>query len=210
MDKPTGDLAVVLKALEIRAVRQETEIRDLLASAEDALVEVNAIRDATEHFAGLIDGKSGTGVNLALGVRLGGPRSPVPEKLSPSLPPDESWGEVVTEAESILKEERIDPASVVVETPGALDLMDVVASLSFGALAAALPSIGGKGGYVQDAFFKIQQAAEQQKLPSLVQKLFGQKPAPFLDEGASGIYHRFVDGHDLLSAIPEGVRGLPP
>jgi hypothetical protein len=82
--------------------------------------------------------------------------------------------------------------------------------VAIGVLSAWIPSIEfGQHGSLVDQFAKIQTLADNNQLPGVIQSIFGDgKPAAFMDGGASGPLHRFADGHDLLTALPEGVKQL--
>lgn len=201
MQEKTHQLAVVLKALEIRAQRQDQDLGTIQTEATEALTEARRERQEWEDLVTLVGGPS---------PRTTTPTSILPVTESVSLQPVGSprWDQILQEAESILQEEGVDPAEIQLEVPGALDKVDVVASLAFGALSAVLPSLGSRGGLVKDAFQRIQEAADYHSLPDLIQSLFGDKPAAFMDAGAQGMYHRFIHGHDLFWAIPEGMNQL--
>ena len=193
--------AVVLKYLELCAERQSDALADL--TAQTANLRNAAVTERVE----------GEKVMALLGLAAYGhaptPGSTMPLRVPFALPTGSSWATLHAEASLALKAEGIDPAGVrLPPSEHRLDVIDVAAAVVFGALGALAPSLGSRRGLVGDAFGDIQRAADTERLPSLVQSLFGRHPAPFMDTGASGIYHRFCDGHDLLSALPVGVSAL--
>jgi len=194
------EIAVVLKALELRALDQQPALRSLEDLAQCTMSEARA----TNH------------TWRALSEYVGGPfpidseaRSQPSRRLLTREQP-QLWEATLERARTILSQDgRIDWRSVRVDVADQIDVADVFAALSIGALAAAAPSLGSRGGLIQDAFANIQSSADKHNLPDLIQSLFGaDTPAPFMDVGARGVYHRFAHGHDLLWALPQGVREL--
>lgn len=192
--------AVILKYLELRAGRQGSEIQGLKADSAALVEEVTDERARGDELMSLLglhagsrDGKSARG--------RGG---------YPTLPPSESdWTSLRSEAVIALRAEGIEPTSVrLPASEHRLDVIDIAAALAFGALGALTPSLGSRRGLVGDWLAVIQRAADTEHLPGLIQGIFGRHPAPFMDSGASGMYHRFCDGHDLLSALPRGASTL--
>jgi hypothetical protein len=129
--------------------------------------------------------------------------------IKPAIQTVPDWPAVLAEAEACVRGagEEPDALRLPPSTHG-LDAADVVAALGIGVLGAAIPSLGSRGGLIQDGFKKIQDWADANKLPAFIQAIFGRKPAAFMDEGASGVYHRFLAGHDLVTALPKAIRTL--
>lgn len=191
--------AIVLKYLELRAGRQADELAQLTSQAAALLEAASTERAEGDEVMALLglEGRSVAG-------------RPYHGAAPPALPPvPVGWAALREEAALALRAEGIEPSAV--KLPASehrLDALDIAAALTFGALGALTPSLGSRRGLVGDAFGKIQHAADTERLPGLLQSVFGRHPAPFMDAGASGIYHRFCDGHDLLSALPMGVSTL--
>lgn len=191
------ELLIVLKALEIRAQRQASQIK---SSAERAETAIDQAKSERAEWDSLLDE-----------FELQRPERVAPQRFRKreiTVPEEMEWEEIVGESKSILDQEGIDSEELKLALPNQLDRHDVVAALTIGAISAVLPSIGGRHGSMTGAFQRVQVAADKFQLPELVQKLFGNKPAQFMDAGAAGAFHRFVDGHDLLWAAPNAVKEL--
>lgn len=189
--------AVVLKYLELRASRQGDELAQLTRQGAALAGAVSHERAQGDELMALL-GLEGRGAPGSAG------------RPAPALQPaGVGWAALRDEAALALKAEGIEASGVrLPASEHRLDAADVAAALAFGALGALTPSLGSRRGLVGDAFAEVQRAADTECLPGLLQSVFGRHPAPFMDAGASGIYHRFCDGHDLISALPVGVSTL--
>jgi hypothetical protein len=189
--------AVVLKYLELRASTEQRAVDELFAKSQQVTARARMERDRGNRLLAKLGGTV---------IDAGAPTLTLPVVThGPVL----RWSELREEAAAALFAEGIQPSTVTLpRSAHELDIADVVAALSFGAIGAIIPSLGSRRGSVQDAFHGIQQAADTERLPRLLQRVFGRHPAPFMDTGASGMYHRFCDGHDLLTALPAGVAKL--
>lgn len=193
--------AVVLKYLELRAARQRDELARRTNQADAVLDAAANERIEGEKLMNLL----GTRGHRIRGEFANGIRT-LPAELPSSV---SNWAALRDEAVLALKGEGLNPSGVrLPASEHRLDAIDIAAALAFGALGALVPSLGSRRGFIGDAFSGIQRAADTERLPALLQGVFGRHPAPFMDAGASGIYHRFCDGHDLLSALPVGVSKL--
>lgn len=191
------EMAIVLRALEVRAQAQEAAIRKDEAAAEDAVRRAREEASEWADLASLVGGPAAVESGRAL-VR------PQYEQPVGSL----SWSDAFRDARATLIEAGIDPDSVKLVVPDALSVGDVAAAIGIGALGAVTPSLGGESS-VRDGLNQLQKAADKGGLPGAVQMLFGtETPAAFMDAGAAGPYHRFVHGHDLFWALPEGIKSL--
>jgi hypothetical protein len=190
-------MAIVLRALEVRAQAQEAAIRKDEAAA--GAVVRRAREEASEwaDLASLVGGPAAVESGRAL-------VPPQYEQPVGSL----SWSDAFRDARANLIDAGIDPDSVKLVFPDALSVGDVAAAIGIGALGAVTPSLGGESS-VRDGLNQLQKAADKGGLPDAVQMLFGtETPAAFMDAGAAGPYHRFVHGHDLFWALPEGIKSL--
>lgn len=190
-------MAIVLRALEVRAQAQEAAIRKDEAAAEAAVRRAREEASEWADLASLVGGPAALESGRAL-VR------PQYEQPVGSL----SWRDAFRDARATLIDAGIDPDSVKLVVPDALSVGDVAAAIGIGALGAVTPSLGGESS-VRDGLNQLQKAADKGGLPDAVQMLFGtETPAAFMDAGAAGPYHRFVHGHDLFWALPEGIKSL--
>lgn len=188
--------AVVLKYLELCASAEELAVDELFVKSQQVGARAREERDRGNRLL--------TKLGRA-GVDAGAPTLVLPVVTAPVL----RWSEVREEAATALLAEGIQPSTVTLpRSAHELDAVDVAAALFVGAVGALVPSLGSRRGSVQEAFHGVQRAADSQRLPGLLQGVFGRHPAPFMDTGASGMYHRFCDGHDLLTALPVGVAKL--
>jgi len=193
------EMALVMKALEIRSNRQSRDILLLDQQADPLLIEAKQETQAWAELRGLI----GTPNPRGLGSE---PIGTTPITAVEGFPAEEGWDEILRESQRILAEEGIDPAAVKLVIPGALTHSDVAWALAIGALGAALPSIGPRGGFIKSQLDALEGLADKGMLPSFLEAIFGGKhPGDFMDAGAGGMYHRFIHGHDLFWALPKGI-----
>jgi hypothetical protein len=192
------DQAIVLKYLELRASAEDSIVGSLLEDAASA-------GNLAERFHA-----RGNQLLAKLGQPLVAIAGSDQGRITRNAPTATlEWAQLRQEAFAALLAEGIEPSTVALpRSAHELDVTDVAAALSFGAIGALVPSLGSRRGAVQEAFRQVQRTADSEHLPALVQGVFGRHPAAFMDSGASGMYHRFCDGHDLLTALPLGVAKL--
>ncbi|HEY6722624.1 MAG TPA: hypothetical protein VI197_01295 [Polyangiaceae bacterium] len=200
----------MLKHLELQVNRQAAGLQDLSAQGAALLEMARRERATANGLAALLGVKDELSANARPPTRLA---QCLPfEAQSQQSRVQTEWATLVKEASIALQAEGISPEQVQLpRSEHELDTMDVVSALALGAIGAFLPSFRTQKvgrGLVGDAFHNLQEAADKNKLPQVVQSVFGRKPAAFMDAGAKGVFHRFQDGHDLLTAVPEGVRAL--
>jgi hypothetical protein len=193
--------AVVLKHLELRAVREEGAVEELTVRAATLLDAASEQRAAGARTLSVLRLTAESNVrDYCAGLSSTQPHLALSRT---------NWAELRNDAVAALKAEGIAPSSVTLPpSEHRLDKIDIAAGVAFGALGALMPSLGSRRGFIGDKFLEIQRAADGERLPKVIQSIFGRHPAPFMDAGASGIYHRFCDGHDLLVALPAGVKKL--
>jgi hypothetical protein len=192
--------AVTLKYLEVRATKQGAELSQLTDKGASLLASAARARADGAKLVALLGLERGV-------VARREPRIIATPVVAPTT--TGNWSALCDGAALALETEGIEPSCVRLPASAhRLDAIDIAAALTFGALGALTPSLGSRRGLVGDAFREIQRAADSDRLPGVVQAVFGRHPAPFMDAGASGVYHRFCDGHDLLSAVPAGVANL--
>lgn len=191
--------AIVLKHLGLRVAEQGERLQRLSAQRAAFLDAAGRERVEGEQLIEL----------LGLDPPCPMPRLAKDVLAAPGAPTRTDWSKVRDAAALSLRAVGVDPAGVrLPPSEHALDALDVAGALTFGALGALTPSLGSRRGLVGDAFTEIQRAADTERLPHVVQAVFGRHPAPFMDAGASGIYHRFCDGHDLVAALPAAASKL--
>lgn len=195
--------AIVLKHLELQVDAQASELESLSREGITLLNAARQQRVAGDQIMALLGAEPApmvSGHSMSAGAYTD----------SEQAAPD--WDALREEAILTLQTEGLAPAEVQLPpSEHRLDATDVAAALGFGALGAFIPSLRAQRvgrGFIGDAFHDLQATADKNKLPSVVQLVFGRKPASFMDAGARGIFHRFRDGHDLLVALPQGVREL--
>ena len=199
LDKRTYEVAVVLKALELRSTSgpkfEKIENR-LLKNKREIKREYNLLKGITESidskFADSVEQKE-IKINKNEGREI----------------TELSWDETLEEAKKELEIEGIDPKKISINH-NSIQKDDLIWALLFGVLGAIVPSIGGRHKSPTKLFDNIEAAADKGSLPNLIQNIFGEgSPASFLDN-AGGPYHRYKDPHDLFLALKEGVSmGLP-
>jgi hypothetical protein len=201
MGRQPEDIAIVLKALEIRAAKQ-AHLLDTIALDNTSLVE-----EAKNERRIWENALSDAGLNQII---LNESSRPLQLPYLPLSDDDKkNWEQILAESESLLRNEGVSLEATRKTVKSSLETFDIVAALVFGALGAITPSLGSERGTINDAFNSIQKSADSNNLPNMIQTLFGgDKPAAFMDGGASGIYHRFVHGHDVFWAIPTGIQEL--
>lgn len=196
------EMALVMKALEIRSDRQTRDMLHIDQRADSLLIVGAQETQAWSELRGLLGapdpgrpGSSNIGIPSSMAVE--------------GIPKEEGWEEILRESQQILVEEGIDPTNVKLVIPGALTNSDVAWALAIGALGAALPSIGPNGGFIKSQLDGLEGLADQGKLPGFLEAIFGGKhPGDFMDAGSAGMYHRFMHGHDLFWALPTGISLL--
>lgn len=191
---------IVLKALELKSKEQDQQVGEL---EEEALA---LQRKAAAEGAAWGDIFSGLGLKQPQQEAVGEKHLPLFQK--PETP---DWDTLVGASKESVAQRRLDPARLtLISATHQLTADDLVYCFIIAGLALILPSVGGRHFSIQALFNHIQHLADRGQLPRLIQNIFGRTPAPWMDSPAGGMYHRYVSGHDLLTAVPKGlfVKGL--
>jgi len=208
MTKDAHEICVVLKALELCTVHQEATLGGSTMRADKA---IKGAREENEKWQELSQ-SIGFGKDAYTSLNANAQQPKIGQAEPFESNDTQSWGDTVNEARAQLRQEGIDPNEIKLKETGELSKLDVAASVAIGVLSALIPSIEfGQHGSLVDQFAKIQTLADSNQLPGVIQTIFGDgKPASFMDAKGweGGAYHRFVHGHDLLTALPEGVKQL--
>jgi hypothetical protein len=206
--KDAHEICVVLKALELRAVHQEATLGGSSLRADEAIKSAREEKGKWQELAQSI----GFGKDAYTSLNTNAQQPKIGQPDSSESNDTQSWGDTINEARAQLRQEGIDPDEIKLKETGELTKLDVAASVVIGVLSAWIPSIEfGQHGSLVDQFAKIQTLADNNQLPGVIQSIFGDgKPAAFMDAKGweGGTYHRFVHGHDLLTALPGGVKQL--
>lgn len=130
--------------------------------------------------------------------------------------PTNDWDELITKCSNYLREEGIEPENLSLPpTEHDLTKKDILFSFIIATLVIILPSFGegeGEGqkrkmGKIKYRLDQLQKDADKGKISKGLKLIFGNDSvAEFMDSGHKGTYHRYLSGHDLLSAFPKGVK----
>ncbi|MEZ7892679.1 MAG: hypothetical protein QMC67_13120 [Candidatus Wallbacteria bacterium] len=186
------DFAIVIKALELRAEEQYKNIAELKTYAKSETDEwENLARSIGFSKAPSYSSKEIKNTNLQY------------HHIENSL----SWNTLFEQSKNKLAEYSIKPDDIklkpVIDT---LNKTDLLAAFLIGVVSAFLPSIGPQDNNISKQLNDVQKLADSGKLPGFIQNIFGGNSDLIMDSTkAGGAFHRFIEGHDILSILPEMV-----